>query len=611
MTEHVLLSRPGDRAEREADRIADSALRGPGRAHATSAVSAHEGERLAAPHVAEGLQSMRGRGVPLPDALRGFFEPRLGHDFARVRVHTDAAADQTARDLGAVAFATGDDVAFASGRYRPETPAGRRLIAHELAHVVQQADLPRRIAQASYGTPGPEPRAIREPEDERTVLNPPEADAVLVQRQTGGGGAPGAPAAPAVPTLSLAPGDTLTRGDTLTASVAFAPTAGEALTVTGWSHETPAHGTVSRGARDAGFQSRWSGVMALSGEIVLTYTVTPAGGTAGPAQEIRAAVTVNDRTGAPWESSVTLQPEAALPGQPSPPTRFRQLGRHNAAANPLPKPTTTAIAGGPNAGRTVVTAVTAGTFTSKGRIHPDVTNQTSAFATFHTDPSRLYLVVGRARTLIPLTDYSGLTVAGGTLSFTVPDWEAFYKRHNVLRVTATADGREIVVPAAAWRLASNAEDADVEISDPVAVRTALRVPAGGAFRHSWARRGTWEGYELMQAAAILAGTRSHEYGHATHSHRANFTAMMRALDPQRKIESEVAAPGHPVDFNARISHWMSEILRPDHELVDEAASRDAGAFVAGPGTMAGINTDPATGDFLGSVWSIPDDRQMT
>jgi hypothetical protein len=613
MTKRVLLSRPADRAEREADRIAEAALRGPGRAHATpvSAAGTHERRPLAAPHIAERLRGMEGRGAPLAGALRAFFEPRLGHDFGRVRIHTDAAADETARQLGALAFAVGDDVAFASGQYRPEASAGRRLIAHELVHVVQQAGSPRRIAQASYGTPGPEPRGAREEEGEETAWNPPEGEAVLVQRETPEAGAPDVGPALAAPTLSFAPGATPTRGDTLTASVAFAPAAGETLTVTGWSYPTAAHGTVNRPASDPDFQTRWSGVMALSGEVVLTYTVTPAGGRAQPPQTIRGSVTVNDRTGTPWTSSVTLQPEGVLPGQPSPPRQFRQLGRHNAAAAPLPRPTTTAIPTGPNEGRTYVSSLAAGTYTSLPRIHPDLTNPASAFATFHLNPSRLYLVVAGARRLIPLTEYSGLTVAGGSLSFTVPDWETFYKRHNFYRVTATAGGREIVVPATAWRLASNAEDADVEISDLAAVRRALGIPATQGFSHGWTPRGTWEGFELMQAPAILAGTRSHEYGHVTHSHRANFTAMMRALDPQRKVESEVAAPSHPVDFNGRISEWWAEILRPDHELVDEAASRAAGQFVAAGGTMAGVNTDPASGAFLGSVWSIPDDRQMT
>jgi hypothetical protein len=116
----------------------------------------------------------------------------------------------------------------------------------------------------------------------------------------------------------------------------------------------------------------------------------------------------------------------------------------------------------------------------------------------------------------------------------------------------------------------------------------------------------------MQAPGILTGTRSHEYQHAQHSHRANFLAMVRALDPQRKIESTVSTPTQTVDFNSKIGTWVAEILKPNHELVDEPGSRAQEKFVSLPGvTMAGVNTDPATGNFLGSVWDITGDKQMT
>lgn len=65
-------------------------------------------------------------------------EAHFGHDFSQVRVHTDARADQTARGMRALAYTSGGDIAFTSGRFAPETPRGRHLLAHELAHVVQQ-----------------------------------------------------------------------------------------------------------------------------------------------------------------------------------------------------------------------------------------------------------------------------------------------------------------------------------------------------------------------------------------------------------------------------------------------------------------------------------------
>jgi hypothetical protein len=81
-----------------------------------------------------------GDGAPLPSDLRSYFEPRLGKDLGQVRVHTDAAAANGARAVHARAYTSGNDIAFAAGQYAPTTPAGKRLIAHELAHVVQQHD---------------------------------------------------------------------------------------------------------------------------------------------------------------------------------------------------------------------------------------------------------------------------------------------------------------------------------------------------------------------------------------------------------------------------------------------------------------------------------------
>jgi hypothetical protein len=77
-------------------------------------------------------------GAPLPPAVRSYFEPRFGHDFSRVRIHADGQAAAAARAVRARAFTLGDHVVFDSGEFAPATAEGRRLIAHELAHVVQQ-----------------------------------------------------------------------------------------------------------------------------------------------------------------------------------------------------------------------------------------------------------------------------------------------------------------------------------------------------------------------------------------------------------------------------------------------------------------------------------------
>jgi len=77
-------------------------------------------------------------GTSLPDSARTFFEPRFGHDFSTVQVHHDSAAARSAQDVDAHAYTVGQHVVFAQGRYAPDSHAGRELLAHELAHVVQQ-----------------------------------------------------------------------------------------------------------------------------------------------------------------------------------------------------------------------------------------------------------------------------------------------------------------------------------------------------------------------------------------------------------------------------------------------------------------------------------------
>jgi hypothetical protein len=90
------------------------------------------------PNLASRIQSLKGGGQPLPKSVRTFFEPRFGYDFSHVRVHTDGRAAQLARSVNARAFTMGRDVVFGTGQYAPGMPVGRRLLAHELTHVVQQ-----------------------------------------------------------------------------------------------------------------------------------------------------------------------------------------------------------------------------------------------------------------------------------------------------------------------------------------------------------------------------------------------------------------------------------------------------------------------------------------
>ena len=81
---------------------------------------------------------LRSPGQPLEAATRGFMESRFGHDFGSVRIHNDAAAARSAEAVGALAYTVGQDIVFGGGQYAPRNTPGRALLAHELAHVVQQ-----------------------------------------------------------------------------------------------------------------------------------------------------------------------------------------------------------------------------------------------------------------------------------------------------------------------------------------------------------------------------------------------------------------------------------------------------------------------------------------
>jgi murein DD-endopeptidase MepM/ murein hydrolase activator NlpD len=79
-----------------------------------------------------------GTGHAIEPQVRAPMESGLGHDFSRVRVHTDTAAAASAQAVQALAYTMGEDIVFASGAYAPHSPSGRQLLAHELTHVVQQ-----------------------------------------------------------------------------------------------------------------------------------------------------------------------------------------------------------------------------------------------------------------------------------------------------------------------------------------------------------------------------------------------------------------------------------------------------------------------------------------
>ena len=82
---------------------------------------------------------LKSPGEPLHAATRAFFEPRFGHDFSHVRVHTGPQANESARAVNATAYTIGQNMVFDAGMYQPHSSRGSRLLAHELTHVAQQS----------------------------------------------------------------------------------------------------------------------------------------------------------------------------------------------------------------------------------------------------------------------------------------------------------------------------------------------------------------------------------------------------------------------------------------------------------------------------------------
>jgi outer membrane protein OmpA-like peptidoglycan-associated protein len=150
------ISEPGDRYEQEADHIADEVMRMPEpsvqrqvepeeeeeetvQRKAIASQVSHLNQEQESPEVPPIVHKvLNSPGQSLDPETREFMENRFGHNFSRVRVHTGASAANSARGLGASAYTVGQNVVFGEGQYAPETGQGLRLLAHELAHVVQQ-----------------------------------------------------------------------------------------------------------------------------------------------------------------------------------------------------------------------------------------------------------------------------------------------------------------------------------------------------------------------------------------------------------------------------------------------------------------------------------------
>jgi hypothetical protein len=148
------VGRADDPLEREADRVAREVLAGrtpsltsapPAALRRASPVGAEGGE--ADPATASAVERARGGGRPLDSQVRRSMEEGFGTDFGAIRVHADAEADTLSRTLQARAFTTGSDIFFSGGSYQPASTSGRELLAHELAHTVQQGTAVARAPQ--------------------------------------------------------------------------------------------------------------------------------------------------------------------------------------------------------------------------------------------------------------------------------------------------------------------------------------------------------------------------------------------------------------------------------------------------------------------------------
>jgi hypothetical protein len=184
----LAINKPGNEYEQEADRISEQVMRMPEpqlqRACACGGAcpecqteqpehgherlqTKRDGEQTEVPPIVH--EVLRSPGQPIDSTIRAFMEPRFGHDFSQVRVHTDESAETSARMINAHAYAVGNDIVFGLGRFDSSATEGRRLLAHELTHVVQQTagHAPRAVAQQAV-----EAGILRQKDEQKTTPPP-------------------------------------------------------------------------------------------------------------------------------------------------------------------------------------------------------------------------------------------------------------------------------------------------------------------------------------------------------------------------------------------------------------------------------------------------------
>ena len=137
------ISRPEDIYEQEADRIAKNIVNTD---TSRKAKINHKKPRSGTKNISVNsnselkIKGLKGKGNPLNKSIREYFEPRFGVDLGNVKIHTDSNANQLANSINAKAFTFGNDIVFGKGEYQPDSISGKKLIAHELTHTMQQDD---------------------------------------------------------------------------------------------------------------------------------------------------------------------------------------------------------------------------------------------------------------------------------------------------------------------------------------------------------------------------------------------------------------------------------------------------------------------------------------
>lgn len=145
----LTISRPGDALEHEADRVAER-MGHSNETHDSKVASGQEARPLGVADAS--FTKSTGPAQQLPADVQHQFEPQLGYDLSHVRIHTGQQAAESASAINAAAYTVGQDIVFGANQYAPETNAGKRLIAHELAHVMQQAQQRNSFAPSNHFT---------------------------------------------------------------------------------------------------------------------------------------------------------------------------------------------------------------------------------------------------------------------------------------------------------------------------------------------------------------------------------------------------------------------------------------------------------------------------